>query len=233
MTTEELKKTIDNIITKTFTRLENVYLKHKERFSDTLPLSPSENESRLVFPAYYYDESGEKKPKGTRISEQELRFAFVEEFNYYCRENKINLYYSVETPTKNTYSDFSSDPKMNPEGRSAEFDLVIYNENLNRVCLIEFKANNADWVDHKKDFLKLENEEKDNEDVLRYFIEIVKSHTDATINSLKKDKFKYRGKLTQVRCFSLEGKSRKKTISGEDISEKFKDIPSFDYTDGK
>ena len=233
MTTEELKKTIDNIITKTFTRLENVYLKHKERFSDTLPLSPSENESRLVFPAYYYDESGEKKVKGTRISEQELRFAFVEEFNYYCRENKINLYYSVETPTKNTYSDFSSDPKMNPEGRSAEFDLVIYDENLHRVCLIEFKANNADWVDHKKDFLKLDNEEKDKEDVLRYFIEIVKSYKDDTINNLKGKKFIFRGKLTQIRCFSLEGESRKKTISGEDISEKFKDIPSFDYTDGK
>lgn len=231
MTTEELKETMDDIITKTFSRLEKVYLKHKEGFSDTLPLSLSENESRLVFPAYYYDESGKKTAKGTRISEQELRFAFVEEFNYYCKENNINLFYSVETPTKDTYSDFSTNPKQNPDGRSGEFDMVIYNENLHRVCLIEFKANNADEVDHKKDFLKLDIDEKDNNEVLRYFIEIVKSYSDVTINSLKDNKFKYRGKLTQVRCYALEGKSSRKAKNiGEDISDKFKDILPFDYT---
>ena len=231
MTTEELKKTMDDIITKTFTRLENVYLKHKEAFSDSLPLSPSVDESRLVFPAYYYNESGKKIAKGTRISEQELRFAFVEEFNYYCRENKIDLFYSVETPTKDTYSDFSTNPKRNPNGRSAEFDMVIYDENLYRVCLIEFKANNADEVDHKKDFLKLDRDEGDNDSVLRYFIEIAKSYSEKTINSLKEKKFKFKGKLTQVRCFALEGKSNRKTKNiGEDISDKFKDILPFDYT---
>ena len=220
METTKLRETMDVIITNTFNRLETVYNNHKEGFNSELPL-PTGNESRLVFPAYYR--------KGTRISEQELRFAFVEEFNYYCRENKINLFYSVETPTKDTYSDFSTNPERNPKGRSAEFDMVIYDENLYRVCLIEFKANNAGPIDHKKDFLKLHYDEKDNEDVLRYFIEIVKSYSNATIKSLI-EKFSFRGKLTEVRCYSLEGDSSKETGSGEDISEKFKNILPFDYT---
>ena len=38
MTTEELKETMDDIITKTFSRLEKVYLKHKEGFSDTFTI---------------------------------------------------------------------------------------------------------------------------------------------------------------------------------------------------
>lgn len=237
MNKEELKEVIDAIINNTFTRLENVYLKHKEGFNNAgLPL---ENESRLVFPAYYYDEKGEKKVKGTRISEQELRFAFVEEFNSYCRENNKrvnnkNLFYSVETPTKDTYSGFSDDPKIDPNGRSGEFDMVIYDENLTRGCLIEFKANNADEVDHKKDFLKLDNDEGDNESVLRYFIEIVKSYSDATIKSLKEKKFQYKGKQTEIRCFALEGKSSRKIKNkGEDISNKFKGIQPYDFTDEK
>ena len=198
--------------------MESVYTHHKEGVDSNLPL-PINKGSRLVFPAYYEN----KEPKGTRISEQELRFAFVEEFNCYCEENSKNLFYSVETPTKEKYSGFSDVPKQDDGGRSAEFDMVIYDENLNRVCLIEFKANNADKVDHEKDFLKLDVDEKDNENVLRYFIEIVKSYKDRTIKSLKENKFKYnRGNLPQIRCYALEGESSGKTKNqGEDISSKF------------
>lgn len=221
MNNDEIKKVIDDVIENTFSRLETVYTHHKEGFDSNLSL-PNNNESRLVFPAYYYDENGGKIVKCPRISEQELRFAFVEAFNCYCREKEINLFYSVETPTKDTYSGFSSKPIQDPEGRSGKFDMVIYDENLIRVCLIEFKANNADKVDHEKDFLKLDVDEKDNEYVLRYFIEIVKSYNDGTIKSLKEDKFIYRGKLTQIRCYALEGESsRKAKNQGEDISSKF------------
>lgn len=225
METTKLRETMDVIITNTFNRLETVYNNHKEGFNSKLPL-PTGNESRLVFPAYY--KKGEKKD--TRISEQELRFAFIEEFNYYCKENGIDLFYSVETPTKEAYSGFTTNPQPDPNGRSGEFDTVILDKDLKRVCLIEFKANNAGPIDHKKDFLKLDYDEKDNEDVLRYFIEIVKSYRNATINSLKNEKFIFRGKLTEVRCYSLEGDSSKKISSGEDISEKFKNMPPFDYT---
>lgn len=226
METNKLRETMDVIITNTFNRLETVYNNHKEGFNSKLPL-PSGNESRLVFPAYY--KKGEKKE--TRISEQELRFAFVEEFNCYCNKYGIDLFYSVETPTKEAYSGFTDDPQPDPNGRSGEFDIVILDEDLKRVCLIEFKANNAGPIDHKKDFLKLYYDEKDNEDVLRYFIEIVKSYRNDTINSLKDDKFKFRGKFTQIRCYALEGKSSRKTKNkGEDISNIFKDIPSFDFT---
>ena len=49
----------------------------------------------MVFPKY--------RNKETRVSEQELRFAFIEAFNELNKENNWGLYYSVETPTeKNT-----------------------------------------------------------------------------------------------------------------------------------
>lgn len=194
----------------------------------------------LFFPAYY--KKGEIKD--TRISEQELRFAFVEEFNSYCEKNQIKLFYSIEAPTKDTYSGFTDEPIINHEkgkGRSAEFDLVIYDEDLNRECLIEFKANNASEIDHNKDFLKLNNKAEGEKDVLRYFIEIIKSYSEFdndkndTISSLKK-KFDVTGlkkrilevcktdigDYTQIRCYALKGKSSKKTRNkGEDISDKF------------
>lgn len=220
---EELKRKIDAIIEMAFRRLETVYYEHKEGFTTNIPLK-QQNVSRLVFPSYFdNDEDGTRKPKSTRIREQELRFSFVESFNEYCNnpENNANLFYSVETPTKETYSGFTTDPKLDPNGRSAEFDMVIYDENLKRVCLIEFKANNAKEVDHKKDFLKLEVDEKKDETVLRYFIEIVKSYEPGTITSLKDKKYRFKDKYTQIRCFALEGK-RREGLRGEDISFYFK-----------
>lgn len=236
MDTNKLRETMDVIITNTFIRLETVYNNHKEGFNSKLPL-PTGNESRLVFPAYF--KNGEKK--GTRISEQELRFAFVEQFNYYCEEKKLNFYYSIETPTKDTYSGFTDKPIIDHEkGRSAEFDLVIYNQDLERVCLIEFKANNAKKTDHEKDFLKLNNKAEGGGNVLRYFIEVIKSYSEredgkqCTISTLKEKlnttELKVRikneckidlGNDTQIWCYALEGESGKNN-SGEDISRKFK-----------
>ena len=125
MDTSELKSIIDNILSDAFKRIEYAYQHHCENSPKT-----SHNElTRLVFPSY----ANEK----TRISEQELRFAFVEAFNAYCDENKINLFYSIETPTRKRYYFSGSDPKnvsQNERGRSAEFDLVIFDENLKRAC---------------------------------------------------------------------------------------------------
>ena len=182
MDKQKLQEVIDSIIDATFVRLTNVYKIHREGNFESID-KPTDEGSRLVFPMY-----GAHRESGTRISEQELRFAFVESFNDYCRKEKVNLFYSVETPTKlHTYSKFTTDPCDNDEnGRSAEFDLVIYNDKFERVCLIEFKANNADEIDHKKDFLKLNNIGEGGEDVLRYFIEIVKSYDSRTIESLNK-----------------------------------------------
>ncbi len=215
MDKQELKGVIDSIIDATFTRLNNVYKTHREGLIESTSKATSEG-SRLVFPMY-----GVHRGFETRISEQELRFAFVESFNDYCRKEKINLFYSIETPTKmRTYSNFTTSPRDDDEnGRSAEFDLVIYNDELERVCLIEFKANNADEIDHKKDFLKLNNIGEGNEDVLRYFIEIVKSYNKGTIDNLNAKLSNNKSIKAIFRCYALEGKSRKKEKKGEDISQ--------------
>ena len=215
MDKQKLQGVIDSIIDATFVRLRNVYKTHREGLLESID-KPTDEGCRLVFPSY-----GAHRGFETRISEQELRFAFVESFNDYCRKEKANLFYSVQTPTKlHTYSKFKTNPCDKDEnGQSAKFDLVIYNDKLERVCLIEFKANNADEIDHKKDFLKLNNVGEGGEDVLRYFIEIVKSYNSGTIDSLEA-KLRDNKEIKAIfRCYALEGRSRSKEKEGEDISQ--------------
>ena len=246
MKKEELKNHMDEIIRLTFIRLSDAYKNQEvnnkkfEKVGGRL-IFPSYNKkieirkSRLVFPSYYK----EKEPTETRISEQELRFIFVEVFNAYCDQKELDLYYSVETPTKDTYINFA-DSKEDPmpanksddkKGRSAEFDLVIFDEEGNRRCLVEFKAKNAGDHDHWKDFVKLNNPNEGGNEVLRYFIEVIKSYNDNTIISLKgKEKD---GKLSKnhtikasFHCYALEGESKRgddNQRKGEDISYKFID----------
>jgi len=206
---KNLKEVINEIITATFNRLNSVYKEHKE--GKCSGISPSEENSRLVFPMY-----GPHRGNETRISEQELRFAFVEEFYNYCNENNCNLFYSVETPTRDKYSgssnnDKGKDPQTNPNGRSGEFDLVIFNEKMERVCLIEFKANNSRYTQHKKDFIKLNNKEEGDASVLRFFIEIVKNYDDDTIKNLKEKLENNQEIKAEFRCYSLE--------NGEEITQ--------------
>lgn len=202
---EKLKSYIDEIIKLAFERVQYAYDNNKE----VEPTKNSEHKTRLVFPSY--------SNKKTRISEQELRFCFVEAFNEYVVKNEPTLYYSVETPTRDKYSGFSKKtPQRDDNGRSGEFDLVIFEleeGEMKRRCLIEFKANNADQKSHDKDFCKLNNENEYKEDVLlRYFIELINNYNDKTIENLKnktKDKI---GNATHFRCYSLE--------NAEEISSK-------------
>ena len=226
MTKKELTKVINEIIDQTFDRLEFVYQYHRESRDFTGIIKFEKGKSRLVFPMYgeHHTPSFE-----TRISEQELRFAFVEVFNEYCKNNKLDLFYSVETPTKGRYSNFKSNPHEDNKGRSAEFDLVIFNEKLERVCLIEFKAKNADDLDHKKDFVKLDSLTEGSDNIPRFFVEVIQSYTEGegktTINSLKEKIGQSVDKRFIFRCYALEGKSQRgkeeKDKSGEDISDRF------------
>lgn len=211
---EILKGIIDDIVVDAFSRINYAYQYHREGVinEDSAPKA-GETKTRIVFPHF---SNGD-----TRISEQELRFAFVEAFNASQAVMENNLFYSVETPTRLKYKDFSSDPHQDDNGRSGEFDMVIFNEKQERVCLIEFKANNADATEHKKDLLKL-NEEGDG--ILTYFIEVLKSYTAGdeetkTIGSLKR-KIKLNNKegKTLIRCYALEGNRRSNNKKGEDIS---------------
>lgn len=129
------KKYIEEIICKTFKAVQDAYNYQKEsnpKLGDPNRLKLSQ----VVFP--------QKRDKSTRISEQELRSIFVEQLNKKIHEG-WDVYYSVETPTFGAYKGFrrGETPRQDESGRSGEFDLVIFNNQLERIALIEFKANNA------------------------------------------------------------------------------------------
>ncbi|MBR4197197.1 MAG: hypothetical protein IKQ94_00290 [Bacteroidales bacterium] len=213
---ENLQKHIETIINIAFERVQYAFDHNKENG----PVPPDDQNkpvSRIVFPSYSND--------GIRISEQELRFCFTEAFNEYFENKNIPIYYSVETPTRKNYSGFSKSkecpnpkPQPNDDGRSGEFDLVIYEleeYKLKRRCLIEFKANNASELDHKKDFVKLNNpdewsKEGENDVELRYFIELIYGFKAKTLENLGKKTVNKKG--TNFVCYSLRDK---KNISCE------------------
>ena len=217
---EELRKHIETIIKNTFEKIDAVYETNQEKDTNKVPTT----ESRLIFPKY----SGKEE---TRISEQELRFLFVEEFNKYLLNNNqepqnkpLNLFYSIETPTHYRFR-FPQQNKDVPraylpssnenEGESASFDLVIYNHDRKRVALIEFKKDGGSAHQMAKDFLKLAIEPGYKERTLRYFIMISSSQTPFSDKSprgknLKKAMLE---KFEQQPCFTLL-KEQNKNIEG-------------------
>lgn len=187
----ETKEHIERIINNTYKIIQSVYDNQQEakgRMSGAPdPLS------RIVYPKY--------RNKKTRFSEQELRFIFVEQLNKEIGEGR-DVYYSIETPTTKRYKFKDEEyPKVYDEnekgGRSAQFDLVIYNNKYQRIALIEFKANNTLAMHHEKDFVKL-NMEGSN-DILTYLLEIVKSSDTDTVDNLTKKKESFKG---EFRCWS-------------------------------
>ena len=173
MTGNNHSEHILNVINKTFEVLYNVYSYHKEGNGFT-PLDCS----RIIFP--------QKRKKDTRVSEQELRFMFVEQLNDYISKHKEwSVYYSIETPSKDTYCFKEKIPTRKKEedgGRSANFDLVIHNDKGERIALIEFKANNPRIKDYHKDFVKLSNENETGE--LRFFIHLLENTDVDTFSSI-------------------------------------------------
>lgn len=212
MEDEIVKKHIDVIIENTFNTISEVYRTQMEN-QKIGTYTYNNNSSRIIFPLKR--ESKDKKEE-FRISEQELRFVFVEEFNKYCSKN-WDAYYSVETPTSKRY-DFSNKEKPckvdYPKGQSAMVDFSIFlkeQDKLTRVALIEFKALNPDKQSYMKDYVKLLNEDQK----FVYFIMIVKSANNRTIKSIA-DKINASyanagldtGKTVEFRCLDL-GKGRK------------------------
>lgn len=187
------KECIEEVIKSTFDALQDAYI-YQQEVSPKLNDAKRQCLSRIVFPQ-------KRRDNTTRISEQELRFVFVEQLNKKI-EKDWDVFYSVETPTRNTYSGFSKgqDPKQDENGRSGEFDLVIFNNHMNRIALIEFKANNASSHDHKKDFIKLNNSKEGGKEVLKYLVEIVNAYDNGTLSCLHT---KISGNESIFRCWSL------------------------------
>ena len=193
----DIKNIINEITTKTFEVLKNVYANQIEGHEFT----QGANGSRLIFPHY----STVYRDGETRISEQELRFVFIEQFNAYCVENNLMLFYSVETPTeyKYTFTD-KNNPHKDEDGQSAMFDLCIHNEKLERIALIEFKALNPDKFCYKKDFCKLDSEKEGKPNLDTFFIMIVKNADNDTFKNINV-KIQNKDKETVFRCYNLEG----------------------------
>lgn len=170
MTIQEHKKHIDKVLEKTFDVIRA--LRQNKHFEGNI-VYPNVAGSRLIFP---------KKRNGeVRVSEQELRFVFQEQFYAYINDLEKNgqqwdVCYSVETPTLNEYS-------LSGNGeRSANIDFAIYAEGV-RIAIIEFKALNPGEYEHMKDTFKLRNEPGDS---LRYFVEIVASRDSGTFPSIER-----------------------------------------------
>ena len=145
----ELKDVIETVLKETFDEIYYAYKEHKEDTeNENIKNENTKNsKSHIVFPKY-------KNNEEIRVSEQELRFVFVEKLNQnICENNKY--YYSVETPTDNSYV-FSKEegPKVDGGGVSARIDLTIHKKidnKFERAALIEFKAHNPDTIDYRKD----------------------------------------------------------------------------------
>ena len=200
----DIKNIINEITTKTFEVLKNVYANQKEGHEFT----QGDNGSRLIFPHY----STVYRDGETRISEQELRFVFIEQFNAYCVENNLMLFYSVETPTeyKYTFTD-KNNPHKDEDGQSAMFDLCIHNEKLERIALVEFKALNPDEFCYNKDFCKLDAEKESRPELETFFIMMVKKSDTRTYGNIRR-KIENKGEHTVFRCYDLE--------AGEEITSK-------------
>lgn len=191
---------VNNMIKDTFEILAEIYKTKREGKTNNVQDSKG---CRLIFPHYSPKDGKERE---TRISEQELRFAFVEAFNRYCTTHEgLQWFYSIETPTMKKYR-FSENkkniyPKIDNTGQSANFDFVIHDHKLKRICLIEFKALNSNWHEHHKDFFKLIKDHiiENSHNALdphyypytqRYFIEVLASYDNETWQNLASKKIK-------------------------------------------
>lgn len=163
-------------------------------------ISSGNSHEQLIFPLKIQD--GGKKHI-IRISEQELRFLFIEEFKI----KYPHLYYSIETPTmgKFYFGKSYEEIKRENEGQSASHDMCVFKKNetnhYKRVMNIEFKYRNSGIEKSGKDILKLIREEQNGA-----FIHLLKNTNSKTLISVF-------NKLT--RCFSdyqTEWTNENKTI---------------------
>lgn len=214
---------MEEITRRSFKVIKKVYASQREAKQENKENLP-EIGSRILIPKY----SEHRKPsEKDRISEQELRFIFVEQLNKYADENNIDLYYSVETPTDKSYvfdEDNGGPMVVAPKGKgvSARIDLAIMAKdagNFKRIALIEFKAHNPDVNDYRKDICKLINEERDNPDCLKYFIQIINvKNEQRTWNNIENKKITAIDDLKEkknieysieYRCFNLNSMNLK------------------------
>lgn len=84
--------------------------------------------------------------------------------------------------------------------------MVIHDNSLNRICLIEFKEGLNGHNEYDKDFLKLSNLNEGNDNVPRFFIEMLREVDEEKMKSLK-SKFTEntfnKNNITITKCVNL------------------------------
>lgn len=190
---KEVEQQVGKILGSTFDILNKVYRTQTESsISDS-------NDTQLLFPLKGNDDSEEDDTENNdrgdkiRVSEQELRFVFVEQLNKEILGGWKNVYYSVETPTIYNYSFGKSPDEITchfndkKKGRSGNIDLTIHDSNGKRIALIEFKCKNVSEHDFKKDFEKLRNEPFE-DGALHLFVLLLNAFGNRTSSSIHNTK---------------------------------------------
>lgn len=210
MNSNEVKERIIEILDRTFKVIDLCY-----RFNDESSSAAdfSKAGTRLIFPCY----SRQFRPRERRISEQELRFVFIEQFIQYCKETDLDAYYSVETPTEWKYR-FSGEsmPRKTEDGtgQSAMIDVCIHNNRGERICLIEFKAGNPAEFSYEKDLVKLSAEGG-----LCFLVQLLESQRSNTMKSILSKVTPYLGG-TNFLCHTIDSQYHGTFYTSKEIIEK-------------
>lgn len=181
----KLETALGEIIKTTFETIDEIY-KNRECEKNSF------EGSRLIFPKY--SNLNKTNQNQVRVSEQELRFVFIETFSKYCDANHLEYFYSIETPSQYKYVFSEKIESGKPLPRRAEdnddssvsarFDMAIHNKDREIVALIEFKNNESDPVKYEKDFIKLHEEKKNR---ICIFIDLIEASNSGTLeNGIKK-----------------------------------------------
>ena len=205
---------IYGVLKLTFDKLRSLY-----DSSDEQKYVSAQTISRLVFPKY--------RENGVRVSEQELRFTFIDAFNQYCNKEEINdTFYSVETPTEDKYTFSENRTKIDPiigKGQSGNFDLTLLDGKYSKESLIEFKAGYVTEQAFKEVLAKLANPQEIG--VTRLVVHMVEDTlSDTCRNNLRKatiwlyEKSKLDSKANVIyKCVSLTGAMSPICYTIEDI----------------
>ena len=197
MEKDHLQKAIDEVVRRTFDTMTNLYR------------STGKVDTLLIFPNYT---RGTHEGK-TRVSEQELRQLFIKELTHFAKENKLDIHYSVETPTEDGYRFKGEEPKHCDDGTAGRIDLAIWKDSK-KVALIEFKSATAKDHEYLKDLCKLTNDKEGGTDVLRYFINVFEGADNGTVNNINEvlKKGKSGEHIVQLRFHSMNNPEHDKNF---------------------
>ena len=158
-----------------------------------------------------------------RISEQELRFPFIE---YFLKDHLLSEYsYSIETPTILKYIFSRNGKKITPTpeadiGRKGNIDVTIFKGDK-RIAIIEFKMDGSHHS-HAKDFIKLKSEPGDC--LIRLFVEIYTATQENNISKITDKLFRNKFHINLPDNVDYIGFSLKHVKKRKDVGCRFIEV---------